>query len=179
MAPFIHIGQLNDWILMVFLMTKPATIRMRYLFFILFFAVTGCSSSEITNRNYLTRNSNSNPVQRIEMHLSAMGVESDNAPSIDVFIDFDSDSSYCRKWYYDPKYKDSVYRLTKAEMLIISSLIDKSDLHKLKKEYSVSKTDQPTSKTIIYLTNNTLQFNDYGLAAEYPLSELYKIVYKY
>jgi hypothetical protein len=152
---------------------------MRYLFFILVFAVTGCTSSEITNRNYLTRSTSTNPVQRIEMHLSAVGVESDNFPSIDVFIDFESDSSYCRKWYYNPKFKDSVYRLTKAEMLIISSLIEKSDLHKLKKEYTVSKTDQPTSKTTIYLSNNTLQFKDYGLEAEYPLPELYKIVYKY
>ena len=154
---------------------------MRYLFVILVFAITGCSSSEITNRNYLTRSTsgNTNPVQRIEMHLSAFGVESDKFPFIDVFIDFDSDSSYCRKWYDNPKYKDSVYRLTKAEMLIISSLVEKSDLHKLKKEYTVSKTDQPTSKTTIYLNNNTFQFNDYGLVAEYPFSELYKIVYKY
>jgi hypothetical protein len=113
------------------------------------------------------------------MHLSAFGVESDNFPSIDVFIDFSSDSSYCRKWYNNPKYKDSLYRLTKAEMLIISSLIEKSDLHKIRKEYTVSKTDQPTSKTTIYLSNHTLQFKDYGLVAEYPLSELYKIVYKY
>lgn len=162
-------------------MTKPATIFMRYLFFMLVFAVTGCSSSEITNRNYLTHsNSNStNQVQKIEMQLSAFGVEADKYPYIDVFIDFDSDSSYCRKRYDNPKYKDSVYRLTKAEMLIIASLIEKSDLHKLKKEYTVSKTDQPSSKTTIYLNNNTFQFNDYGLAAEYPLSELYKIVYKY
>ena len=154
---------------------------MRYLFVILVFAITGCSSSEITNRNYVSRSTSGNttPVQRIEMHLSAFGVESDKFPFIDVFIDFDSDSSYCRKWYDNPKYKDSVYRLTKAEMLIISSLVEKSDLHKLKKEYTVSKTDQPTSKTTIYLNNNTFQFNDYGLVAEYPFSELYKIVYKY
>jgi hypothetical protein len=113
------------------------------------------------------------------MHLSAFGVESNNLPSIDVFIDFSADSSYCKKWYYDPKYKDSVYSLSKAEMLIIASLLEKSDLSKLKKEYSVSKTDQPTSKTTIYFNNNTLHFNDYGLEADYPLPQLYKIVYKY
>jgi hypothetical protein len=113
------------------------------------------------------------------MQLSAVGVESDHFPSIDVFIDFSADSSYCRKWYYDPKYKDSVYRLSKAEMLIIASLIEKSDLSKLKKEYAVGKTDQPTSKTTIHFSNKTLFFNDYGLEADYPLPELYKIVYKY
>jgi len=113
------------------------------------------------------------------MHLSAFGVESDHFPSIDAYIDFSADSSYCRKWYYDPKYKDSVYRLSKAEMLIIASLIEKSDLSKLKKEYAVGKTDQPTSKTTIHFNNKTLYCNDYGLEADYPLPELYKIVYKY
>lgn len=154
-------------------------IFMRYLFVIIILSFISCSSAEITNRNYLTHSSHSNPVQRIEMHLSAFGVESDNFPSIDVLIDFSADSSYCRKWYYNPKYKDSIYRLTKAEMLIISSLMEKADLHKLKKEYTISQTDQPTSKTTIFLSNNTLQFKDYGLIAEYPFSELYKIVYKY
>jgi hypothetical protein len=153
---------------------------MRYLFTITILFFISCSSSEITNRNYLVRsNPTTNQVQKIEMHLSALGVESDDFPSIDVFIDFTADSSYCHKSYYNPKHKDSVYRLTKAEMLIISSLIEKSDLHKLKKEYTNSRTDQPTSKTTIYLNNNTMQFKDYGLMAEYPLSELYKIVYKY
>lgn len=154
----------------------------RYLYTILIFFFVSCSSAEITHLNLVPRSSTStstSKVQRIEMHLSAFGVESDHFPSIDVYIDFSADSSYCRKSYYDPKYKDSVYRLTKAEMLIISSLIEKSDLSKLKKEYTVGKTDQPSSKTTIYFINNTLQFNDYGLEADYPLPELYKIVYKY
>ena len=154
---------------------------MRYLYTILIFFLVSCSSAEITHLNLVPRSSTAptSKVQRMEMHLSAFGVESDRFPTIDVYIDFSADSSYCRKSYYDPKYKDSVYRLTKAEMLIISSLIEKSDLSKLKKEYSVGKTDQPSSKTIIYFSNNTLQFNDYGLQADYPLPELYKIVYKY
>ena len=155
---------------------------MRYLYTTLIFFWVSCSSAEITHLNLVPRSNTStstSKVQRMEMHLSAFGVESDRFPSIDVYIDFSADSSYCRKSYYDPQYKDSVYRLTRAEMLIISSLIEKSDLSKLKKEYSVSKTDQPSSKTIIYFSNNTLQFNDYGLEADYPLPELYKIVYKY
>jgi hypothetical protein len=153
---------------------------MRYLYTILIFFLVSCSSAEITHLNLVPRSSTpTSKVQRIEMHLSAFGVESNHFPSIDVFIDFSADSSYCRKWYYDPKYKDSIYHLSKVEMLIISSLIEKSDLSKLKKEYTVSQTDQPTSKTTIYFNNNTLQFNDYGLTAEYPLPELYKIVYKY
>ena len=154
---------------------------MRYLYTILIFFLVSCSSAEITHLNLVPRSSTAptSKVQRMEMHLCAFGVESDRFPTIDVYIDFSADSSYCRKSYYDPKYKDSVYRLTKAEMLIISSLIEKSDLSKLKKEYSVGKTDQASSKTIIYFSNNTLQFNDYGLQADYPLPELYKIVYKY
>jgi hypothetical protein len=153
---------------------------MRYIYTILIFVLLGCSSAEITNLNYVPRSSApASRAQRIEMHLSAFGVESDNFPSIDVFIDFSADSSYCKKWYYNPKYKDSVYSLSKAEMLIIASLIEKSDLSKLKKEYRVGETDQPSSKTTIHLSNNTLHFNDYGLKADYPLSELYKIVYKY
>jgi hypothetical protein len=153
---------------------------MRYLYTILIFFLAGCSSAEITHLNYVPRSSApASRVQRIEMHLNAFGVESDNFPGIDVFIDFSADSSYCKKWYYNPKFKDSVYSLSKAEMLIITSLIEKSDLSKLKKEYSNRKSDQPSSKTTIYFNNNTLQFNDYGLQADYPLSELYKIVYKY
>src|ERR1044072_6598902 len=136
---------------------------MRYRYAIIIFFVLSSSSAEITKRNYEARSSTIR-VQRIEMHLSAFGVESDNFPSIDVFIDFSIDSSHCKKWYYNPKYKDSVYSLSKAEMLIIASLIEKSDLSKLKKEYTVGQTDQPSSKTTIYFNNNTLQFNDYGLA---------------
>ena len=151
---------------------------MRYLYTIIIFFLLSCSSAEITNPNYEARSSTGR-VQRIEMHLSAFGVELDNFPSIDVFVDFTADSSHCKKWFYNPKYKDSVYSLSKAEMLIIASLIEKTDLSKLKKEYTVSKTDQPTSKTTIYFNNKTLQFNDYGLAADYPLPQLYKLVYKY
>lgn len=152
---------------------------MRYLYTIIIFFLLSCSSAEITKENYEARSSSTSRVQRIEMHLSAFGVESDNFPFIDVYIDFSADSSHCKKWYYNPKYKDSVYSLSKAEMLIIASLLEKTDLSKLKKEYSVSKTDQPSSKTTIYFNNNTLQFNDYGLAADYPLPQLYKLVYKY
>lgn len=152
---------------------------MRYLYTIIIFFLLSCSSAEITNPNYVARSSATSRVQRIEMHLSAFGVESDNFPSIDVFIDFSTDSSHCKKWYYNPKYKDSVYSLSKAEMLIIASLLEKADLSKLKKEYHVGKTDQPSSKTTIYFNNNSFQFNDYGLAADYPLPQLYKLVYKY
>ena len=153
---------------------------MRYLYTIIIFFLLSCSSAEITHLNLVPRsNTLTSRVQRIEMHLSAFGVESDNFPSIDVFIDFSIDSSHCKKWYYNPKFKDSVYTLSKAEMLIIASLIEKSDLSKLKKEYSVGETYQPSSKTTIYFNNNTLQFNDYGLKADYPLPELYKLVYKY
>jgi len=113
------------------------------------------------------------------MNLSAFGVESDNFPSIDVFIDFSKDYSNCIKTFYNPVYKGSTYSLTKKEMKEILKLVKSSDLEKLKKKYKVDMTDQPRSNTIIYTTKTKYTIDDYGLLGEYPLQELYKIVYKY
>jgi len=116
---------------------------------------------------------------KIEMNLSAFGVESDVFPSIDVIIDFSKDTSICVKSFYNPANKDSTYSLTKSEMNSILKLLKIADLEKLKKEYKVSRSDQPSSKTKIYTTKNTFIVDDYGLEGDYPLQELYKIVYKY
>ena len=113
------------------------------------------------------------------MNLSAFGVESDNFPSIEVYIDFAKDSSNCSKSYYNPAFKPSTYRLSASEIKKVLQLLKASDLIKLRSEYTISKTDQPTSTTKIYAGHSTFVIKDYGLVAEYPLQELYKIAYRY
>jgi hypothetical protein len=113
------------------------------------------------------------------MSLSAFGVESDNFPSIAAYIDFTNDSSECRKTYYNPALKPLTYKLSNTEIKQLFKLLNAADLEKLKPEYRVSKTDQPTSTTTIYTGRKTFVVKDYGLEGEYPLQELYKIVYKY
>jgi hypothetical protein len=118
-------------------------------------------------------------ITKIEMHLSAFGVESDDFPSIDVIIDLKADSSFCRKSFDNPKYKSSSYTLTKKDIQAISNLLYRSDLGKLKKEYKVNMTDLPSSRTIIYTRKSKIIIDDYGLEGDYPLKELYKIAYKF
>ena len=48
-----------------------------------------------------TRPAPTDTITRVEMNLSAFGVESDAFPSIDVLIDFTNDSSICKKSYYN------------------------------------------------------------------------------
>jgi hypothetical protein len=126
-----------------------------------------------------TRQVAKDSILKIEMHLSAFGVESDNFPSIDVAIDFVIDSGRCRKWYYNPAFKESVYNLSEAEMKQVLELLKNADLERLKTDYTVGFSDQPTSTTTIYTDKGKFRVKDYGLEGEYPLKELYKIVYKY
>ena len=113
------------------------------------------------------------------MNLSAFGVEADDFPSIVAYIDFVKDSSNCEKTYYNPAFKSSSYKLSSTEIKKIQQLLKAMDLEKLKTEYSVSKTDQPTSTTTIHAGQGTFVIKDYGLVGDYPLQEVYKIVYKY
>lgn len=124
------------------------------------------------------KDTSTNKIIKIEMSLSAFGIESDDFPSIDVFINFTKDSSHCVKSFYNPAYEGSNYTLTKTEMNTILKLLKIEDLEKLKKEYSVDFSDQPRSQTIIYTTKKRYIIDDYGLKGSYPLQELYKIVYK-
>jgi hypothetical protein len=84
------------------------------------------------------------------MHLSAFGVEADSFPSIEVLLDFMNDSSVCKKSYYNPAIKASTYRLSHEELKQVLQLLQAADLDKLKTDYKVSKTDQPTSFITIY-----------------------------
>jgi hypothetical protein len=112
------------------------------------------------------------------MNLSAFGVESNDFPSIDACLDFEHDSSTCIKSYYDPEYNGSVYHLSSNEIQKVLHLLQNCNLKKLKTFYKVSKTDQPTSTITIYTKKDTFSIEDYGLEGEYPLQEVYKIVYK-
>jgi hypothetical protein len=117
-------------------------------------------------------------ILRLEMKLSAFGVESDEVPNIDAYIDFKKDSSHCNKSYYNPKYADTVYCLTKPEIQHLLNLLEGVDLRTLKRQYTDSSSDLPTSTTIIYLATDTIAVVDYGLIGDRPLPDLYKIVYK-
>jgi len=138
-------------------------------FFILIIFFSGCKKSS----------PDSTTITKVEMHLSAFGVESDDFPSIDVMIDFSENSSSCHKWFYSPEHEDSTYILNQNEMQSVLKLLENSNLEELKKEYRVLESDQPSSKTIIYTGKNNFAIDDYGLVGEHPLQELYKIVYKY
>jgi hypothetical protein len=118
-------------------------------------------------------------ILKIEMNLSAFGVESEDFPSIDVTINFTKHLSSCRKWFYNPTNKDSVYALTEKEMESILSLLNISDLRNLQKEYRVKTVDQPRSRTVIHTNKRKFEVDDYGMKGEYPLQVLYQIVYKY
>lgn len=124
------------------------------------------------------QNPKSNSILKIEMNLNAFGVESDNFPSIDAYINFQKDSSNCIKSFYDPANKDSSYQLSKTEIKKIIKLLQDVNFRELKKEYTVGFTDQPTYTTMIYTIDSLYSIKDYGLQGDYPLQELYKIVYK-
>jgi hypothetical protein len=118
-------------------------------------------------------------ITKLEMHLSAFGVESDNFPSIDATIDFVTQKTTCHRWYYNPAFKDSTYALSPQAMDTLYHLLASTDFAKLKGLYETPMTDQPTSTTIIIRPNkDTVTIKDYGLIGEYPLQKMYKIVYR-
>ncbi len=122
--------------------------------------------------------SNTETILKIEMNLSAFGVESDDYPSINVFIDFEKDSSICFKSFYNPINKGSVYYLSKVDLKNITELLKISELKKLKHNYKVQVSDQPNSKIIIFTNKTKYTIVDYGLNGNAILIKLYKLVYK-
>ncbi|MFI5148918.1 MAG: hypothetical protein ACHQRM_04240 [Bacteroidia bacterium] len=113
------------------------------------------------------------------MKLSAFGVEADDFPSIDVYMDFEKDSSHCRKWYFNPAYKESTYSLTKPEMATLRHFLENADLNNLIHVRTLRASDQPTSTLTVYKRKEVIVIKDYGLDGDYPLKEIYKLVYKY
>lgn len=91
-----------------------------------------------------------NAVLKIEMNLGSFGVESEGYPSIHVFINLSTDSSICKKFYDNPKYKDSTYFLSKNEIQQIYRILNNTDLEKLKNKYTVNQSDRPKSTTTFY-----------------------------
>ena len=148
--------------------------RFLYVFIVLFFGLYNISNAQANSKMEL-----SDSIIKVEMFLSALGLEVDDFPSINVTLDFVNDSSICIKTFYNPKYENSTYSLNKEEMQIIKRMLQNMNLEKIKKEYTSNISDQPRSTMTIYTTKNTFIFNDYGLQGEYPLKELYKLVYKY
>lgn len=140
--------------------------QITYAFIIIAFILASCNR-RLTN------------VSKIEMHLSSFGVESDNYPSINAFISLKSDSSSCHKFYYSTGHMDSTYTLTKIEIEKIKDLISHVDMEKLKKNYKVNKSDQATSTMKFYTDKEVIVIEDYGLKGDYPLQDLYQIVYKF
>ena len=143
---------------------------------ILLLTLSNCTNSQTPSEvNIPSKDS----ILKLEMNLSAFGVEADDFPSIAVFIDFTKDSSFCTSSYYNPSYKGKEYNLSKEEIKRIADLLNKTDLAKLKTKYTCNKSDQPSSTTIIYTSNHKYIIEDYGLLAEKPFQEIYKVVYKY
>jgi hypothetical protein len=147
-----------------------------YLLSGIIFGLFGCSHGQKVTP---AQDDSTDQIVKIEMHLSAFGVESDDFPSIDAVIDFVHDTSVCVKSYYHPDKQGATYALTKSEMDSILKLLRRDDLEKLKPAYEVEWSDQPRSTTEIYTTKKVYRIDDYGLKGEDPLKALYRIVYQY
>jgi len=163
-------------------------VQMKKLFFYISIAFIFISCSN--NTDSVTEKTTQTPKQntpanvtitKIEMSLSAFGHGTDNYSYIDVYIDFEKDSSYCHKAFYNPAFanKAFTYTLNHAEIKSALALIKRVGLQQFEKDYEKEAPNLPTSKTIIYTTQGKFTINDYGLVAYAPLPQLYKIVYKF
>ena len=116
----------------------------------------------------------------LQMDLSAFGVESDDFPNINAFIDFLADTGFAFRSYFDyKKHPSTTFHFSKSEIQEIRDLLQKEDLSKLHEEYSFDEcTDLPKSVTIINSSSQTYTVNDYGLIGDPPLQGLYDAVYR-
>ena len=117
-------------------------------------------------------------VLKLEMNLSAFGVEADHIPSISATIDFEKQTSKCVKSFFNPAYEGGTYELTQTEMNSVKELLEAAKLSELKKEYSVNYSDQLRSTLLIVTSENEYTVDDYGLVGDAPLQQIYDIVYK-
>jgi hypothetical protein len=150
------------------------TYKLKYLSLLLVIPLCFCST--ITTKSNRPRSSE-HQVLKIEMFLNAFGVETDGFPTINATIDFAEDTSSCHVSYYEPWLKEKQYSLSKQQRDTLRELLITNDLKTFKKDYYKEATDQPTSTTTIYFSRDTLEIKDYGLLAEFPVSEFYRIVY--
>lgn len=133
-----------------------------------------CSASAQT----ASQNHEQIKILKLEMHLSAFGVESDDFPSINGFIDFEKDSSHCERSFYNPAYSGSVYVFSAAETSQILELLQQLEPDRLKPRYTINRSDQPTSTIIIHTSAQKYTVEDYGLKGEEVLVRLYNMIYK-
>jgi hypothetical protein len=66
--------------------------------------------------NFSARQTSVESVLKVEMNLSAFGVESDGFPSIKATLDFEKQYGICKVSYDDPKFKDTTYSFTHVEL---------------------------------------------------------------
>jgi hypothetical protein len=147
---------------------------------IMLLLIGGCAGLPCCHYRATNAKQKGNPIIKLEMHLSAFGVESDGFPWVDADIDFIKKQAICHRWYDNPAFKDSTYSLSPLEMDTLYKLLAQIDLTKLKRSYERLATDQPTSTTLVIQPNkDTVTIKDYGLIGDGPLPEMYKIVYKW
>lgn len=151
---------------------------MKCFLYVLSFLAIGLLGCSMDHPPTILNNKQTDSILKIEMGLSALGVESDDAPNINVIIDFIADTSRCEKSFYNPAHKSSIYSLRKDEMHLILELLQIPVLEKIKKKYTSDLSDQPSSITKIYTTKKVYIIDDYALQGDYPLQKIYSIVYK-
>lgn len=149
---------------------------MKTPFYILIGMTIGLLSCSTMQTKATTNNNRAEHIIKIEMDIKTIFSIEHNVHAV---IDFSKNRSLCERPFDNPGGKGSTYTLTKDEMDSILKLLKIEDLEKLKSEYTVPKSDQTTSNTTIYTTKRTFIINDYGLKGDYPLQDLYKIIYKY
>jgi hypothetical protein len=152
---------------------KNKKYQLKFLFFIVFVILFLFAFTDKTNSISKTKNFK---LLKLEMSISAFGVENDSFPTIDMKIDFNSYKNNCVKSYYNPDIKSTTFSITRDEILHIEKLLTRENLNKLKNNYKTSTIDQPNATIIIYTNFKTYIVNDYGLLAEFPISKLYDIV---
>jgi hypothetical protein len=118
-------------------------------------------------------------VTRLEVELSAYGVESENYPSIKVVVDFLMDTSLCIKSYYNPSINGSFYRLSRADIRTIKRLLEDPEFKDLKHNYANKKTDQPVATTTVYKGQDKFVISDYGLEGTNLLKDLYGVIFRF
>jgi len=148
--------------------------RNTYFLFIMTILFIGCNSS--AQNDIIDKNIDS--VVKIEMNLSAFGVESDDFPSIYAVINLVNRTSECKKSYYAPSKQNKTYILSINEINKIIEILQNTDLEKFRNEYKVNKTDQPRSIMTIYTKKRKYIIDDYGLESDTTLIKIYNIVYK-
>lgn len=135
-----------------------------------------CMQTVMAQTNAVKNNTNINKVQ---IFLSAFGVESDGFPNIDAIIDLQNDTNICRASYYDPHFHDTTYRLSSSDMLAIKNILDSCDIKQLQTNYKIDFSDAPTATSVFFLNNEEIKISDYGLRGDCPLTKLYDIIFKF